>query len=386
MDPLERGEASPAATGTLVVIHEDRPSARVGVELAVLSVRRNSPGVDILVSWPGIDAGLAHWLRARGVAVLDEPAFADRGWNIKPTLLGVGLDRGAREVVWLDTDIIAAGDIRPLLAGCGADEVVVSDEHYWGISHGGTVRTELWGLAVGRTLTATANSGFVRVTGAHRGLLAAWRALLDCPQYAAVQRRAWETRPVHMVGDQDVLTALLGSRRFAHLPVRYLRRGRDIALNFGPAGYSVAERLGNLGRGLPPLVHCSGPKPWETPAVTSVGGGLRAWYRRAFLEVCEYTAVARAYRDEIDGSALALDVRTGLGRLCRVLGGGQPNLQSLPLAVFHGALRRVKRAFVGTSWPTDPARIPAADRPDGEAIVARALAAIDGHAARETAA
>ena len=49
-----------------------------------------------------------------------------------------------------------------------------------------------------------------------------------------------------MTGDQDVLTALLGSERYAGIPMNVLERGRDIVMNFGPAGYTVMERLRNL--------------------------------------------------------------------------------------------------------------------------------------------
>ena len=39
---------------------------------------------------------------------------------------------------------------------------------------------------------------------------------------------------------------------FAHVPLKYLKRGSEIVQQFGPGGYTVRERLGNFVRGRVP--------------------------------------------------------------------------------------------------------------------------------------
>jgi len=351
----------------LVVTHEDRPQAWIGVQLLVLSLRRWCPDLRVRASLPGAGAGLRSWMQARAVDLVDDPALAHAGWNVKPRALLGALAAGASEAIWIDSDVILAGDFRHLLEAVGGDTLVVSDEHRWGVHHGGHLRTELWGLEPGRTLEGTASSGILRITAAHRPLLQAWKTLLECEVYADAQRREWHTRPVHMVGDQDVLTALLGSRRFAQVPVRYFKSGRDLILNVGPAGYTVSERLANAGRPLPPLIHCTGPKPWETG-----GCGLGAYYRRAFMEVSEYLRVAREYQGELRGASLPWHKRTALARVLTLLSGGREDYAALAFALFHGLARRAKRSVVGTWW-SDPGRnLRSGDVPNGEALLAAA--------------
>lgn len=46
-----------------------------------------------------------------------------------------------------------------------------------------------------------------------------------------------------MLGDQDVLTALLTSKEFSEIPIHILRKGRQILQFNGIYGYAVAERI-----------------------------------------------------------------------------------------------------------------------------------------------
>ena len=50
----------------------------------------------------------------------------------------------------------------------------------------------------------------------------------------------WLKRPIHMQGDQDVLTALLSSTEFAHIPLKTLRRSKHIVQFDGVWGYTTA--------------------------------------------------------------------------------------------------------------------------------------------------
>ena len=160
-------------------------------------------------------------------------------------------------------------------------------------------RARAWGFDVARKLPSTLNTCVIRLTPAHIPLLERWKELLEGEEYSLAQRRPWYERPVHMIGDQDVLTALLSSPEFATLPLVYLRRGSDIVQYFGPPGYTTLERLSDLRTGLPPFVHeQGGGKPWHLD-----GGrpdGLRSAIDRLYSELSPYRHCAGDYRTEIE--------------------------------------------------------------------------------------
>ena len=185
-------------------------------------------------------------------------------WNIKPSVLLELLDSHP-DVVWLDSDIIVAGDIerspqRPA-AGCSRCR-----------------RGNLLGSAPRRRFQDLVRGGWSR--HAHlrlhhqqrraschaRSSARCWRRGSRCspiPAYLQAQAGPWYERPLHMVGDQEALTGLLGSAEFAHLPIRFLQRGSVIAQCFGPAGlHAVGAGAGPLCTGGPALIHAMGPKPW----------------------------------------------------------------------------------------------------------------------------
>ena len=361
-----------SALTVLICTHDDRPRARSGLKALVLSLAEHCPDTQILVSWPTADADFTTWLNAQAnVIVHVDPALVGHEWNIKPGLLLHCLDQGHESVLWLDSDIIIARDFRPRLAEIDPRALIVAEDFYWAsyVFPGGTVRARLWGLHAGKDLPFTANSGIVRVTQDHRPLLHAWQALLRADPYQGAHTREWTGRPIHMVGDQDVLTALLSCQRFAQLDVAFLRRRSDIIYNFGPSGYTAGERLLNLTSPLPPFIHCTGPKPWEAPANAAPWRNLTAYYRRIGLELAEYNAVARRYRNHFDPDDLALDIETLPAKVCRALALGNPHLSGLPLALFHGMGRRLRKALGHNAWPHVEANLRAGERPDGERIL-----------------
>src|SRR5262249_5971923 len=61
---------------------------------------------------------------------------------------------------------------------------------------------------------------------------------------------------------QDALTALLASQEYANVPLKILKRGKDIIQYFGSHGYTISERLSNVVFGAPTFIHSQGPKPW----------------------------------------------------------------------------------------------------------------------------
>jgi len=337
----------------VVCIHEDRPEAMVGLKLLILSLQRHCPDLPVLVSTGQPTAPWRDWLdRQPNAQLLASPPSNAKGWNIKPSLLLHLLDLGHDEVIWLDSDLILSQDLRPLIGNASPETIIVTQEQYWGLYPGGTIRTRLWGFPVGRGLPCTINSCVVRVTAAHRDLLLTWQELLAEAAYAQAQQiHPMHLRPIHMQGDQDVLTALLGAKPFSDCPVVFLKRGREIVQSIGPAGYTLGERFQNVGRGLPCLIHCVEPKPWALRSPSGCQQRLKAYYERSYLDLCPYVWVARQYQDQLDEDLPGLQAQTWVGRLGRLLALGEPNLQGLPHAIIHSAGKRFRRIFRLTRRP-----------------------------------
>ena len=161
------------------------------------------------------------------------------------------------------SDIIVTGDVLKALANLDPQTLVLTEEALWtpyGDPDG--MRARMWGFKVGRVLPFALNTGVIRVTRQHHRLMVRWRELLESEPYRAAQGRDWHSRPLHMISDQDVLTALLASEEFANVPLRFLLRGKDIVQYFGPYGYTLRERLIHLSGRRPAFIHSQGPKPW----------------------------------------------------------------------------------------------------------------------------
>ena len=340
----------------IVCSYEDRPDHLVGLQLLVLCLRRHAAELALDLTCPQAPVWFKDWLgQFPGIRLRERPSWQGRGWNIKPGKLLELLGEGHPEVVWIDGDIILNGDFRPLLTNLTAEDLVVTEEVYWGQRQGGTERTESWGLPVGRALPCTVNSGLLRVTPRHVKLLEFWQHLMLQPRYLAAQDAPYYTRPLHMVGDQDVLTAVLGSKPFADVPVRFLKRGSQIIQNFGPAGYTLPERLRNLLCGLPPLIHAQGRKPWEYSELPDFRRSLRHYYEAVYLELSPYTHLARHYRASLDQSCPWMEVRTLPGRICAALARGEPTLAGAPQAAFDTAVRRLKQLLHLSRYRIAPA-------------------------------
>jgi hypothetical protein len=272
----------------MIVSYEDRESHCVGLKLLVLSLERHCPDspVDITVARAG--AQLTDWFKKRR-ARLRTGKIGGAGYNVKPTLLRRALEEGATEAIWLDSDIIVTGDPGQLWRGCPPNTIAVAEEFLGAPNQGGDLRTQAWNLPVGRELPSTTNSCVVRVTPAHLHLLRAWEDLLDSDEYKNAQSRKWDQRPPHLMGDQDALSALLGSELFGEIPIRWIRRGSEVAHCFEGRGYILHQRLSNMIAGRTPLLlHGQGPKPWH-PVSPSPG--------RLHLEVSPYTLAAFTYLD-----------------------------------------------------------------------------------------
>lgn len=327
-----------------ICIAEDRRSCEPGLRILIASLAATNPLVDICVFAPDPGAGFVRWLSAFPRVRLNPCggiAGEWLGYNVKPAAIRTLLQHGHDDVLWIDSDIVVLGDLAPCFAGLAADTVIATEEALC-INHDDpdALRTRLWGLPVGRVLPFTLNTGVLRLTTAHVALIDRWLELLGSQTYRSGQARAWHERDPHILGDQEVFTALMASAEFARLPLKPLFRGRHIIQYFGMSGYTVAERLGNLLR--PPLfVHSQGSKPWWRPRRSA---GARDRLLGLYQQLSPYILSARRH-------ARALEDRSWLypqSRLAAVLalsGVNRMQLVGLPIAAFADVARLAKRAL-----------------------------------------
>ena len=180
------------------------------------------------------------------------------GWDVKPWLLLQELDAGRPEALWLDADMIVTRPISSMLGEFPHDSLIVAEE--WD-RHEAISVSHFWDLPSLRPVRPI-NSCCVRATPAHRPLLERWLQMTHDPRYREAQCLPFERRPWHLASDQVLLTALLGGEEFGQVPLAYLRMGQHIAQCAGSSGYRPLHRCLDLFRGLPPLIHCIGRKPW----------------------------------------------------------------------------------------------------------------------------
>lgn len=338
----------------IICVHEDRAEYLIGLKLTVLSLIRHCPGVPVIISCPHPSDSFRQWVATLPNAeLIADPAFAGHGWNVKPKLLLRCLNEGHPDVMWIDTDILIVRDFRPRLAHLNDETVVVAQEGYWGQYQGGTYRTEAWGLKPGRSFPATANTAITRVTPRHIELLQAWETMLNHPAYVHAISRPYYERPLHMLSDMEVFTALIGSADFSHIPVEMLERGTDIAQCFGPAGYTPTERLRNLRESLPLFIHSQGFKPWERASSPReiwsqqerFLSSLRRYYDYMHLELSPYITLVRDYREQLGEETNWMDIKSTPARIFATLSGSHPVLQGLPLAMFDAGVRHARRVL-----------------------------------------
>ena len=327
--------------GFTVCVAENRKSCEPGVRLLLASLASFRPDWPVQLCYPPADAEFKAWVGTLPQVTLNAFELNDwLGFDIKPAALRTLLHGGWDEVLWMDSDIIVTADPAPALARPSAGTVIVAEEanNDYHSSYD-DIRTRKWGLAVGRPLPFALNSCIVGVTTEHHALLERWEELLGDAAYRAAQAGPHTERPIHMLGDQEVLTALLASTDFGHLPLHILRQGRDVLQYLGTTGYTTRERLRDLRRGLPPFVHSQGYKAWW-PLEASDEGYER--YLNLYKAVTPYRIAARRHADALQQTDWLRF--PGFGpRLVGLLGFGNPSLTGLPLAMLVDAVRLVRR-------------------------------------------
>lgn len=300
-----------------------------------------------MVYRPKPSDGFRGWLvagfpRARLVEELPAGAYS---WNCKPHVLLPALESGYDEAVWLDSDLIVTRNPDPLFDRLDRRTLVGTEEPPSQPHQGTAVRTAGWGLPLGKQYPWTMNSCVLRVSAAHVPLLRYWKGLLVEPSYAAAQARPLAERPVHLMSDQDVLNAVIGSADYEDLPVTRLRIGRDVIHCGGAVGYSMTARLGALFRRTPTFLHAIAGKPWFVMAPEYRASHSRwfTFYRRLLQETSPYVQVARRLQAEVGVPCQWLDAGSVLGRILQTAGLGHHALLGLPLTLLATTAATVRQ-------------------------------------------
>ncbi|MCU0534007.1 MAG: hypothetical protein MUD14_08930 [Hydrococcus sp. Prado102] len=340
----------------IVCIHEDRVEYLVGLKLTLLSLIHHCPGLPVFVSYPHSSASFRSWAKTLpNVYLLDAPELSGLGWNVKPTLLLYCLEKGYSNAIWIDADIIVNRDFRQHFAKLDDKTLVVAQEYYWAPEQGGNHRAVTWGLKPARNLSASVNSGVVRVTPYHTEILKAWQVLLNHPAYQLAQSQPTSNRPLAMLSDQEVLTALLGAEEFACVPLEMLKRGRDIVQCFKMSGYTPAERINSLFQAPPFFIHAMGGKPFTRSAspralwqeARSFRQRLQTYYDYVHQELTPYTTIARQYQDRLDEETSWMNIKSLPAKFLSTLFLRHPTLQELPLSLLEAGARRLRRMLGG---------------------------------------
>lgn len=338
----------------VVCIAEDRISEESAVRLLLLSLVKQCSDIQIVLYFPPATNDFKDWLAQFPQVLLHCNPFSKcSGWNVKPYALLSLLKEGHKEVWWIDSDIILSRDFRPSVGKLTDTTLVITEDALFGFYRDDGYRAKAWGFDVGRMLPFCLNTGVIRVTQHHIPLLYRWKQLMEDKTYLKTQTLPYNCKPFHMFGDQDVFTALLSSSEFADIPLKILRRGKDIIQYFGPAGYTLQERFLNLIQGLPTFIHSQGNKPWYRQKTPPKWTNFLQYINYVNLEVSPYNHVASLYRHQVDKDVDWLAYFSQLGKLFSVIGFGNAALTGMPLAVIY-SLWRLSKQLRGIDDYFDP--------------------------------
>jgi hypothetical protein len=320
-----------------VCSYEDRAAAMDSLILMGESLCAVDRDVTLHLTVPDAPDSVRAWARRRPQVVLSTTRpQAVTGWDVKPWLLLQELNEGRREALWLDDDMIVTRALSPVVRQYPPDCLILAEE--WVRSDAKPV-SHFWQMPEGRTILPV-NNCFIRVTQAHRPLLERYLQMTADPRYRAAQALPAERRPLHLLHDGWILIALLESAEFSHVPFEWIRRGRHIAQCAGSSGYRPGDRLLDLFRGLPPLIHGLGRKPWEPQREPS---RLQHFLLDLATDVSPYLLAARRVARNIDMTPDWLEARTGTGAMLRKLTAGHPGMAGLPLASLHALHMKVNQ-------------------------------------------
>jgi hypothetical protein len=149
-----------------------------------------------------------------------------------------------------------------------------------------------------------------------------------------------------MFGDQDVLTALLTSKEFCGVDVKFIKRGSGIIQYFGLSGYTCAERLYNIVYGPPQFVHSQTFKPWVKFLAPRNVENLRDYADSLYLDLSPYTLAAIKYLPQLSTPCEWTRPQSGIAALMRAIGFWYAPLVGLPMAAMADIVRIANLRFM----------------------------------------
>lgn len=343
-----RTEDNPKNTNTavnsqmVVCIAEDRLMCEPSLRLLLMSLQQHCRHLGVELFYPPANEEFRKWLQQFPQVRLNRVSdYRPWSWNVKPYTILTLLKRGYNNVLWIDSDIIITKNFEALFQGLSDDTLSVTEDALYGTADTNGLRAQMWGLKVGRPLPFTANTGVIRATKKHENLLRDWITLLEDPRYQNAQRNGINNLDIHLLGDQDVLTALLASEKHSHVPIKFLYRGSDIIQYYGPCGYTLWERMYHLFHGLPPFIHSQVNKPWWITKDEKMSKSIDRSFNRLLVDLSPYTITALKYRHTLTNWSW-MKTQTKFGWLFRVIGGNHPTLTGLPLSLIADLVRLIK--------------------------------------------
>ena len=322
---------------TAVCIAEDRADCEVAVRILIASLLEAGVTIPIEVTFPPASEAFIAWAKDRPTVFLSlDPIPNASFWNVKPQALCAVFDKGYEHALWIDSDIVVANaKIARVIDLTEEGRFVIAEEPRL------TLNAQLssesltlgWGLPVGRIYERQINSGVVGCGRKHLPLLHDWRDIIESDAYRKMQEIPYAERPFHAFGDQNVLCALLGSKKFEDLDVEILREGVDIIQHMFPACYRPGHRLLALPKGMPPLIHAQGPKPWRYDATPDAHADPKKRKQALDCELSPYRFAAEAVYQK-QGWPLPgwIKRRSKWGALFRMISFGHWSLAGLPIA------------------------------------------------------
>jgi hypothetical protein len=332
----QTGAAADTGRWLRVCSYEDRAIGMDSLILMGESLCSVDQSVSLHLTVPDAPAKVREWAASRPEVELSTETLPGlSGWNIKPSLLLKELDAGWEAPLWLDSDMIVSQPISKVVQRYSRSALVLAEE--WTDAPPLAI-AEGWGLKSKRPISVV-NNCFVRVTQAHRPMMERWREMLHDARYRAAQATPYGQRPKHFLHDGWPLIALLECEEFADVEYDFIRRNGEIAQCAGSSGYRPTQRIMDVFRGLPALIHGLGRKPWEE----ATGSGGRRLLLGVATDVSPYVLASRRVAKKLKMRPDWVEARTLPGKVLRGLTGGHPGLAGLPLSILHSVELRVKK-------------------------------------------
>lgn len=269
-----------------LVLCEGRAGDATGVKLLLASAARYAPQAEVVAYLSGALFSMAAELeklhpRAR-VVKYEGP----ENWSCKPAVILQAMreTQGERRWLWVDVDILIAGDLSPLSA-VPADVALVAEESNPNSNGRVVPRQQALGMNVGRPRVTTLSSCVIGLTRAHQPLIEQWQQLMTLSAFVDEQAKPPAERKLFF-GDQEVWEAVLCAGDQVDRPIKLLRNFREML----QATYTHH------------VVPLAPRGPGEHAMFVHATGNLKPWRKtpqRLTQEMFPYFRLGRQYRSAL---------------------------------------------------------------------------------------